>query len=194
MAKALMINLENCLGCRLCEMVCSAKREGIIDPSRSCIRVIVGDNDWEGVPTVCAQCEDAQCAVICPVKAISRDETLGRMVIDYDRCIGCRMCVTACPFGLINFDNIGKRVIKCDLCDGDPECAKFCFHKAIQYVDISEFGLAKRRTTAEKLSGLIRNTEKRATVKGPVIYGGYTKLIVDSASVASPKPNKDAMG
>ncbi len=165
MAKALLIDFEKCLNCRMCEMVCSAKHEGVIDPFRSRIRVILQERDWEGVPMACVQCEEAQCAAICPVKAISRDETWGRVIIDYDRCIGCRMCVAACPFGLINFDSVSKRVIKCELCDGDPECVKFCFHKALQYVDVSELGIAKRREAAEKLSGLTRKT---ASVVAPI--------------------------
>lgn len=103
----------------------------------------------------CVQCEQTQCAAICPTKAIYRDEVLGRVVINHDRCIGYRMCVTACPFGLISFDSGSKRIIKCDLCDGDPECARFYFYKAIQYVDVGELGADKRRTTAEILSGLV---------------------------------------
>ena len=156
MAKELVIDLEKCVGCRTCEMVCSAIHEGVISPFLSRIKVITWEREWEGVPMVCVQCEEARCEAICPVKAISRDETLGRVVIDYDRCIGCRMCVAACPFGVINFNSVSKRVIKCDLCDGDPECAKFCFYKAIQYLDVSEMGAAKRREAAEKLSGLMR--------------------------------------
>ena len=158
MTKALVIDLEKCVGCRTCEMVCSAKHEGVINPFQSRIKTVTLDREWEGVPTVCVQCEEAQCQAICPVNAISRDETLGRVVIDYDKCIGCRMCVAACPFGVINFDSIGKRVIKCDLCDGEPECVKFCFYKALQYIDISEMGTAKRRETAGKLSELVRKT------------------------------------
>ncbi|RJQ39765.1 MAG: 4Fe-4S dicluster domain-containing protein [Dehalococcoidia bacterium] len=157
MAKALKIDLEKCVGCRTCEMVCSAKHAGIINPFQSRIKVI-REQEWEGVPMTCAQCEDPQCGAVCPVKAISRDEVLGRVVIDYDRCIGCRMCVTACPFGLMNFDSVAKRVTKCDLCDGDPECAKFCFYKTLTYVDVSELGDGKRRTAAELLSRLVRKT------------------------------------
>lgn len=130
MAKALMIDPEKCVGCRTCEMLCSAKHVGIINPFQSRIKVI-REREWDGVPMACVQCEQAQCAAICPANAISRDETLGRVVIDYDKCIGCKMCVTACPFGLISFDSVTRRVIKCDLCDGDPECTKFCYYKTL---------------------------------------------------------------
>jgi len=112
---------------------------------------------------VCAQCESAACQTICPAKAISRDEPLGRIVIDYDMCIGCRMCIAVCPFGVISFDVIGKRVIKCDLCDGAPLCVKFCGYEALQYVDASEQSIIKQRTAAEKLSGVMRNVAAAMT-------------------------------
>ncbi len=104
---------------------------------------------------VCAQCESAPCQTICPVKAISRDDSLGRVVVDYDMCIGCRMCVAVCPFGVMSFDGIGKRVISCDLCDGDPLCVKFCGYEALQYIDVSEQSIRKQRAAAEKLSGIM---------------------------------------
>lgn len=155
MAKVLMMDWERCMGCRTCEMVCSAKHEGVINPFQSRIKIIKWEREGEGVPTACAQCESAPCATICPVRAISRDETMGRVIIDYNTCIGCRMCIAACPFGVIHFDSISKRVIKCDLCDGDPICVKFCSYEALQYIDVSELGTAKQRAAAEKLLGIM---------------------------------------
>lgn len=146
-----MIDYGKCVGCRTCEMVCSAKHEGVINPSQSRIKIVNWEMEGEGVPMVCAQCESAPCRAVCPVKAISQDELLGRIVLDYDMCIGCRMCVAVCPFGVISFDGIGKRVIKCDLCDGDPLCVKFCGYGALQYVDVSEQSIIKQRAAAEKL-------------------------------------------
>ena len=161
MAKALKIDLEKCVGCRTCEMVCSAKHVGAISPYRSRIK-IVREKEWEGVPMVCAQCEDPQCAAICPVKAISRDDKMGVVKVDYDKCIGCRMCVAACPFGAMNFDSVTKQVAKCDLCDGDPECVKFCFYKTLTYVDESELATDKRRGAAKKLSDIVRQPVETA--------------------------------
>jgi Fe-S-cluster-containing hydrogenase component 2 len=64
------------------------------------------------------------------------------------------MCAAVCPFGAINFDSIGKRVIKCDLCDGDPLCAKFCAYGALQYVEASRQALTKQRQAADRLREL----------------------------------------
>jgi len=157
MPKALVIDAEKCVGCKTCELVCSAKHEGESNPTLSRVKVIRGDKEWGGFPMVCLQCEQAWCIAACPQKAISRDEKLGRVVIDYDKCIGCRLCAMFCPFGNINFDPARKKVMKCDLCDGDPQCAKFCFYKAIQYVDAKDIGLAKQRERAGKLLPLVRD-------------------------------------
>ena len=156
MAKVLMIDYEKCTGCRLCELVCSVKHEGVSNPARSRIKVVKWE--WEGryVPMSCQQCESAPCQAVCPVKAVSRDEEMGRVEIDYDVCIGCRMCVAVCPFGAMGFDILAKKVIKCDFCDGDPQCVRFCEPEAIQYVDAAEVSGVKQLAAAEKFTGILQ--------------------------------------
>ena len=114
---------------------------------------------------ICQQCLSAPCQAVCPVKAISRDESLNRVSIDYDLCIGCRMCVAVCPFGAMGFDSLASKVIKCDLCDGDPQCVRFCETKAIQYVDASEVSGVKQLGAAEKFSSVLQKvTEALSSV------------------------------
>ena len=93
---------------------------------------------------------------VCPKDAISRDEELNRVAVDYDLCIGCGMCVAACPFGGMGIDTVENKVIKCDLCDGDPVCVRFCKAEALEYVDASTANLRKKRASAEKFSELMR--------------------------------------
>ena len=114
--KALMINDEKCTGCRLCELVCSVMHDGISNPSRSRIKVIKWEAEGLYIPMSCQQCQDAPCMNVCPVKAISRDEDLARVIVDYDVCIGCRACVSACAFGAMSFNVIDKNI-------NDPEFA-----------------------------------------------------------------------
>ena len=155
MTSRLIVDYEKCVGCESCEQACSAKKTGIVNPALSRIGIVKRQLGAENVPIVCQQCESAPCMAICPVKAISKDEKLDRMVVDYDVCIGCRMCVAICPFGSMRFDESAKKVFKCDLCDGEPICVDFCQHEAIKYLDAADQSALKQAAIAEKVSGVI---------------------------------------
>lgn len=156
MDKLILIDPEKCTGCRMCEMVCSVKHEGCSNPARARIGVIKWEKNGFYLPMVCQQCEKAPCSAVCPVKAVKRDEELGRMVVDYDLCIGCKLCVTVCPFGGMSYDAVGRRVIKCDFCEGDPLCVSFCDPGALIFVDADTANLRKKRSSSEKLSELMK--------------------------------------
>jgi Fe-S-cluster-containing dehydrogenase component len=89
---------------------------------------------------------------VCPVKAISRNEELGQVAVDYDVCIGCRSCVGACPFGAMSFNPVDRQVIKCDLCEGSPQCVRFCEVRAVDFIEADKVSIAKRRRAAERVS------------------------------------------
>ncbi|MFX0125437.1 MAG: 4Fe-4S dicluster domain-containing protein, partial [Candidatus Hodarchaeota archaeon] len=69
--------------------------------------------------------------------------------------VGCKLCVTFCPFGGAGIDIEGK-VIKCNLCKGDPQCVKNCEPKALQFIEATSINLRKRRLAAENLSELMK--------------------------------------
>jgi len=152
MAKALFIDYQKCTGCRTCELVCAVRHDGFSNPARSRIRVMKWEAEGLYIPMSCQQCQDAPCMNVCPVKAIARDEQLGRVSLDYDACIGCRSCVGVCPFGAMSFNSIDKQVFKCDLCDGDPQCVRFCDVKAVNLLEEEDVSILKKRVAAEKLS------------------------------------------
>jgi Fe-S-cluster-containing hydrogenase component 2 len=102
---------------------------------------------------------------VCPVKAISRDTDFGFVTVDYDVCIGCRTCVAVCPFGAMNYDITNKKVFKCDLCGGDPQCVRFCEVKAVDYVNADRLSGFKMKDAAERFSG----AQKQATALRAVI-------------------------
>lgn len=83
---------------------------------------------------MCFQCEDPSCLKVCPVHAIRRDEN-GAVVMNPDKCIGCMMRLNACPLGNISYHPAVGRVFKCDLCGGEPRCARYCPSGAISFVD-----------------------------------------------------------
>ncbi len=158
MNRILIVEPSKCTGCRLCEVVCSVKKNGAVNPTRARIAIIKWESICLETPMLCQQCESAPCVAVCPVKALARDSELERVSIDYDLCIGCKFCVAACPFGAMGIDPVARKVIKCDLCDGEPTCVKFCETKALQYVDASIANITKMRKAAEELSELIKKT------------------------------------
>ncbi|TET47092.1 4Fe-4S dicluster domain-containing protein, partial [candidate division TA06 bacterium] len=156
MHKLIMVDQDKCTGCRACEMVCSVKHAGVSNPARSRISVIKWESEGFYMPLLCQQCSEPACMAVCPKDAITRDEETGRVLIDYDTCIKCKMCVAACPFGAAGWDAVEEKPIKCDLCDGDPECCKICDPQALEYVDASTATMRKKRSAVLKFSELMR--------------------------------------
>jgi len=155
--KALMILPETCTGCRLCELACSARHDRIFNPSGSRVKVIKQDDASLDIPTVCLQCSKPVCADACTTGALHRDHRTNAVVVDQDKCIGCRACITACPLGSISFDGEKGIAVKCDLCGGDPECVRYCPTGALQYVRAEAVGMIRKRIGAERLSKAMRS-------------------------------------
>ena len=150
MQKSLHIIAERCTGCLQCEMACSFEADGVFNPSRSRIKVFPLHEEGRFVPYTCTQCADAWCVKACPVDAIVINLETGAKVVLENVCVGCKVCTIACLFGTINYSQATGKVIKCDLCGGDPECVNACPTEAILYVDAHWTGYDKMRSWAKK--------------------------------------------
>ena len=144
----LKIDYNSCTGCRLCEVVCSLASDGEINPQRSRVRIIKIQEEARSTPfpITCMHCEHPPCQAVCPMQAISTDPATGARKIDPDKCIGCSMCVYACPFGAMGINRSVGCAYTCTLCNGDPTCAKLCPTGALQYVDGEEISLQHARS------------------------------------------------
>ncbi len=143
---------------------------------------------WLMMSDVCKHCVHAGCLEVCPTGAIIRTE-YDTVVIQSDVCNGCRACIPACPFGVIEINPVNDTAMKCTLCydrmqNGlTPACAQACPTASIQFGTISE--LRERATT--RLQQLQDGGESRARLYGAddSIVGGLNSfyLLVDEPEV-----------
>ncbi len=125
---------DKCVGCRICEYVCSLQKDKVFNPTRSRIRV-VRIYPTTNASLTCRLCEDAPCVIACPRKALTQSEETGVILVEDDLCNGCGWCFEACDFGAITLDPEKKVVRICDLCidrEAGPMCVEWCPEEALE--------------------------------------------------------------
>jgi len=91
----------------------------------------------------CMHCEEPICQQVCPAAAITKRDD-GIVLIDADKCIGCRYCEWACPYGAPQFDDAEKVMTKCDFCadlldaGGNPACVDACVMRCLDFGELEE--------------------------------------------------------
>ena len=103
----MVIDLQKCVGCDSCTVACKAENR---TPPGVSYNVVMEEEHGEfpnvsrtNIPRPCMQCTNPPCVQVCPVSATYKMDN-GVVNIDYDRCIGCRYCMIACPYGARYFD------------------------------------------------------------------------------------------
>ncbi|MGD2164539.1 MAG: 4Fe-4S dicluster domain-containing protein [Anaerolineae bacterium] len=114
----MVIDLDKCTGCRSCTAACRAENNvPFAGPEQAALgrsifwqevleREIHGSYPFlerQYVPRLCMHCEDPPCVKVCPVGATYPNDE-GVVLVDYERCIGCRLCATGCPYGVRYFN------------------------------------------------------------------------------------------
>ena len=154
----IVIDVQKCLACKTCELECAVAHsqakalvEALAESPRPSTRVSVMDAEGFAIPLQCRHCEDAPCIRICPTKAIDRLDKDQPVLIDQDKCIGCKWCIMVCPFGVIEMDDERRVLIKCDLCnerlkEGElPACVAACPTHAIEFKTIDEVVASRKK-------------------------------------------------
>jgi len=145
--KQIVVRQEKCTACRACEVACSFRHEQRFVPALSRIRVNDLYEEQFYFPMTCVHCAEAPCELVCPTVAIERLED-GQVVVLDDRCIGCKMCLLACPFGVMGFHTERGVAQNCDLCGGDPQCVAFCAPDALVFEEVDAAATAKQKSYA----------------------------------------------
>ena len=203
-----------CIGCKACEVAC--KEWNQLPSTNGGVNTLSGDSydntrkldgihwrhvkfieqfsddraigRWLMMSDVCKHCVQAGCLEVCPTNAIIRTE-FDTVVIQSDVCNGCRDCIAACPFGVIDINPASNTAQKCTLCYDrlqaglEPACSKACPTSSIQFGTIREL----QQRAERRVQQLHDLGEKRAYLYGADdnILGGLNSfyLLVDKPEV-----------
>ena len=143
----MVIDLQKCIGCKACTVSCVAENNlppGVV--YRPVVTEEVGEYPnvrRKFLPRPCMHCDNPPCTPVCPVKATYRRED-GLVLVRYDRCIGCKACMIACPYNARFVHPVKSVVDKCTFCahrieDGRlPACVEACPTRAILFGDLND--------------------------------------------------------
>jgi carbon-monoxide dehydrogenase iron sulfur subunit len=174
--KAIVVNIEKCLACKSCEIACAlvhskskVLEEAVAESPKPQRMVTVEQADEFSVPIQCRHCEAPPCIEICPTGAIQRQNKESPVTVDQDLCIGCKLCMLICPFGVLQIGPEGRAIIKCDMClermekGQEPACVEACPTKALKLVLLQDVIKPKRKAAAKHLA---KEIKKKSTRQG----------------------------
>lgn len=167
------VNIETCVGCHTCELACAAAHSksgdlftAVLAGEHPGYRIYVESFKTTPVPVPCNHCEEAACVMACPTGAANRKTEGGPVFIEDDRCIGCGMCVQACPFGVAAISMERKTAYKCDLCierlarGEQPACVSSCPTHSLAFGTGYAVTKSKREKAAEMMANAASAGEK----------------------------------
>ena len=152
---AFYFDAEKCSGCKTCQIACKDKNN--LDIGILWRRVYeVSKGEWSGengvwsnniktynISLACNHCEDPICVDVCPTKAMSKNKD-GIVTVTNDKCIGCRYCEWACPYGSPQYEEKKGKMTKCNLCEDyigenlNPSCVDACPMRILDFGELKD--------------------------------------------------------
>jgi Fe-S-cluster-containing dehydrogenase component len=154
----LMQDAKRCIACRACEVVCKINK-GLPKGPKPCEVVVVGPKFISGLPRAffkfmpCFHCEKPWCIAACPTGAMQKRDD-GIVYVDETLCVGCKACMSACPWGVPQWNAEKRKVVKCDYCMDRldkgllPACVTICVTKCLYFGKADEIPSVRRERAA----------------------------------------------
>jgi Fe-S-cluster-containing dehydrogenase component len=151
----MLYDATRCIGCRACVTACKKANDlpgNLYDPppdlggdTKNIIKLYQGEGEESYMKAQCMHCIDPACTRACMIGAFKKRD-FGIVTWDGGRCIGCRYCQIACPYGIPKFEweTNNPKIVKCELClhllkgGGQPGCCEACPKEAVIYGNYPE--------------------------------------------------------
>ncbi|HEX6504662.1 MAG TPA: 4Fe-4S dicluster domain-containing protein [Terriglobales bacterium] len=188
MSKALLYDATLCIGCKQCEKACSEKNKLPYDDniaaeekqSEHKFTVVLTKGD-KFMRRLCMNCAEPACASVCPVGALHKT-ALGPVVYEENRCMGCRYCMVACPFGVPKYEwnKVLPRVQKCTMCSDrvsagkQTACAEACPTGATKFGERDELIAEAQKRIQDNPANYVNH------IYGLTEVGGTSVLLLSS--------------
>ena len=188
MSKAILYDATLCIDCKACEQACAERNKLPYNDTIAAEQVqsahkltVVLDKGDKFMRRLCMNCEDPTCASVCPVGAMRKTKE-GPVIYEETRCMGCRYCMVACPFGVPKYqwNKVLPAVCKCDMCSDRvlagkmTACAEACPTGATKFGERDEL-------IAEAKQRLHENPGKYVNhIYGLEEVGGTSVLLLSS--------------
>lgn len=160
----MLIDLRKCVGCEACTVACKAENDVPLGYFRTRVQVQTQGTfpkvTRAFIPTLCNHCENPACVDVCPTGASFKRTEDGIVMINQDDCIGCRYCVSACPYGQRHMDTERAVADKCTFCAHRvdqgivPSCVNTCVTACRFFGDLND--PESEISKAMKLPGVVR--------------------------------------
>ena len=184
-----LIDNRKCIGCHACTVACKSEHEVPIGVDRTWVKYIEKGEfpNTRRLFTVmrCNHCEWAPCVTICPVTALYRRAD-GIVDFNYERCIGCKACMQACPYDALYIDPESNTAAKCNFCTHrlevglEPSCVVVCPERAIVAGDLDDPASEISRLIS-RFPVQVRKPEKGTKPKLYYIDGDEAALVPTAA-------------
>lgn len=157
--KGFFYNQERCVGCKTCQMACKDKNNLAIGTLFR--RIQSYETGQYPTPSSyhfsasCNHCSSPECVAVCPIGAMHIDTEDGTVQANDSICIGCKYCVSACPYGNPRYNDELMVVQKCDACQSwryageSPACVSSCPARALEFGELEELRAAHPQTISD---------------------------------------------
>lgn len=156
------IDTTKCIGCKTCVVACKDTND--LEVGRNFRRVYSFESGTFPNPVLkhlsisCNHCDEPKCIENCPTTAMYKRKEDGVVVVDHDKCVGCKYCEWNCPYGAPQYSEELGKMTKCDTCldlraaGEEPACVTSCPMRAIEFGPIDE--LRKKHGLNADIAGL----------------------------------------